>query len=306
MRPSLNPSKVLFHLDVLLHVSSLKCQPCQSKRIERSILFLQSFDDAQILDLAAHLTQCRVDFHFSTPRSVVLDLDGISSATLIRLFQYAEIPVPTSTTQGAFSVSFMNPGEEGYSNARADRELTKINITWGRLSALNSVPAQIKMSALQNIERFHSEGDEFETWIWDTLKGACPQKVLCFDEENNTDLYMQFHIATKYEEKLPIKLTLDEEVILVEHARPYAYLQTGSRRPPAEETMHEHWKKAVRLAPSERIDRSNLLRMLKTILPHFNGFHFFTSFPLIIEELGILVHVRCQNFPFFSSTGKFL
>ena len=117
----------------------------------------------QILDLAVHLTQCRVDFHFSTSRSVVLDLDDILSATLIRLFQYAEIPVSTSATQGAFSVSFMNPEEEGYSNTRADRELTKINITWSRLSALNSVSAQIKMSALQNIERFHSEGDEFET-----------------------------------------------------------------------------------------------------------------------------------------------
>ena len=69
------------------------------------------------------------DFHFSTPRSVVLDLDGISSATLIRLFQYAEIPVSTSTTQEAFSVSFMNPGEEEYSNTGADRELTKINMT---------------------------------------------------------------------------------------------------------------------------------------------------------------------------------
>ena len=47
-----------------------------ARRIERSVLFLQSFDDAQILDLAVHLTQCRIDFHFSTPRSVVLDLNG--------------------------------------------------------------------------------------------------------------------------------------------------------------------------------------------------------------------------------------
>ena len=35
------------------------------------------------------LTQCRIDFHFSTPRIVVLDLNGVSSATLVRLFQYA-------------------------------------------------------------------------------------------------------------------------------------------------------------------------------------------------------------------------
>ena len=275
-----------------------------TKRIERSILFLQSFDDAQILDLAVHLTQCRVDFHFSTPRSVVLDLDGISSATLIRLFQYAEIPVPTSTTQGAFSVSFMNPGEEGYSNARADRELTKINITWGRLSALNSVPAQIKMSALQNIERFHSEGDEFETWIWDTLKGACPQKVLCFDEENNTDWYMQFHIPTKYEEKLPIKLTLDEEVILVEHARPYAYLQTGSRRPPAEETMHEHWKKAVRLAPSERIDRSNFIAHVENNIASLQRISLLHELPVNHRGVRYIGTCEMSEFPILFINGE--
>ena len=105
----------------------------------------------QILDLAVHLTQCKIDFYFSTPRVIVLDLNGVSSATLVRLFQYAEIPIPTSMTQGAFSVSFMNAGEEGYSNLKADRELTKINVTWGRISAISSVPAPIKISDLQKI-----------------------------------------------------------------------------------------------------------------------------------------------------------
>ena len=70
---------------------------------------------------------------------------------------------------------------------------------------------------------------------------------------------MQFHIPTKYEERIPIKLTLDEEVILVEHARPYAYLQTGSRRLLSEETMHEHWKKAVRSAPSGTLFKADCL-----------------------------------------------
>ena len=123
-------------------------------RTERSVLFLQSFDDAQILDLAVHLTQCRIDFYFSAPRVIVLDLNGISSATLVRLFQYAEIPIPTSMAQGAFSVSFINAGEEGYSNLNANRELIKIHVIWGRISALNSVPAQIKLSDLQKVEKF--------------------------------------------------------------------------------------------------------------------------------------------------------
>ena len=67
------------------------------------------------------------------------------------------------------------------------------------------------------------------------------------------------HIPAKSERVLPTKLSVDEETILVEHARPYAVLQTGSVRPPAEETMHEHWKNAARLAPSDRKDRSNFI-----------------------------------------------
>ena len=275
-----------------------------ARRIERSVLFLQSFDDAQILDLAVHLTQCRIDFHFSTPRSVVLDLNGVSSATLIRLFQYAEVPIPTSTTQGAFSVSFINPGEDGYSNAKADRELTKINVTWGRISALSSVPAQIKLSELQRMERFQKEEDEFETWIWDTLQGTCPQKVLCFDEENNTDWYMQFHIPTKSEKALPTKLTLDEEVILVEHARPYAYLQTGSIRPPAEETMHERWKKAARLAPSERKDRSNFIAHVENNFASLQRISLLHEFPIIHQGVRYIGTCEMSQFPILFINGE--
>ena len=275
-----------------------------ARRIERSVLFLQSFDDAQILDLAVHLTQCRIDFHFSTPRSVVLDLNGVSSATLIRLFQYAEIPIPTSTTQGAFSVSFINPGEDGYSNAKADRELTKINVTWGRISALGSVPAQIKLSNLQKIERFQREENGIETWIWETLQGTCPQKVLCFDEENNTDWYMQFHIPTKSENALPTKMTLDDDAILVEHARPYAYLQTGAIRPPAEETMHEHWKNAARLAPSERKDRSNFIAHVENNFASLQRISLLHEFPVTHQGVRYVGTCEASQFPILFINGE--
>ena len=275
-----------------------------ARRIERSVLFLQSFEDAQILDLAVHLTQCRIDFHFSTPRSIVLDLNGVSSATLIRLFQYAEIPIPTSTTQGAFSVSFINPGEDGYSNAKADRELTKINVTWGRISALGSVPAQIKLSNLEKIEKFQGEGNEIETWIWETLQGTCPQKVLCFDEENNTDWYMQFHIPTKLENALPTKVTFEEEAILVEHARPYAYLQTGAIRPPVEETMHEHWKNAARLAPSERRDRSNFIAHVENNFASLQRISLLHEFPVTHQGVRYVGMCESSQFPILFINGE--
>ena len=273
------------------------------KRIERSVLFLQSFDDAQILDLAAHLTQCRIDFHFATPRIVVLDLNGVSSATLVRLFQYAEIPIPTSITQGAFSISFINPGEDGYSNAKADRELIKINVTWGRISALSSVPAQIKLSELQKVERFQREEDDFGIWIWDVLRGTCPQKVLCFDEESNTDWYMQFHIPAKSERVLPTKLTVDEEAILVAHARPYAFLQTGSIRPPAEETMHEHWKNAARLAPSDRKGRSNFIAHVENNFASLQRIALLQEFPISHQGVSYIGTCEMSQFPILFING---
>ena len=274
-----------------------------ARRVERSVLFLQSFDDAQILDLAVHLTQCRIDFHFSTPRIVVLDLNGVSSATSVRLFQYAEIPIPTSTTQGAFSVSLINPGEDGYSNAKADRELIKINVTWGRISALTSVPAQIKLSELQKVERFRREEDDFGTWIWDALQGTCPQKVLCFDEESNTDWYMQFHIPAKSERVLPTKLTVEEEAILVEHARPYAFLQTGSIRPPAEETMHEHWKNASKLAPSDRKDRSNFIAHVENNFASLQRISLLQEFPISHQGVSYIGTCEMSQFPILFING---
>ena len=275
-----------------------------ARRTERSVLFLQSFDDAQILDLAVHLTLCKIDFHFSTPRVIVLDLNGVSSATLVRLFQYAEIPIPTSMTQGAFSVSFKNTGEEGYSNLKADRELIKISVTWGRISALSSVPAQIKLSDLQKVEKFQREEDEFERWIWEASRGTCPQKVLCFDEEHNADWYMQFHIPAKSEKVLPTKLSCDEETILVEHARPYAVLQTGSVRPPAEETMHEHWKNAARLAPSDRKDRSNFIAHVENNFASLQRIALLQELPICHQGVNYIGTCEMSQFPILFVNGN--
>ena len=79
-----------------------------------------------------------VELIFTSPLPGVLFL--ISMGFQVLLWSgFSNMPkylIPTSTTQGAFSVSFMNPGEDGYSNAKADRELTKINVTWGRIICL--------------------------------------------------------------------------------------------------------------------------------------------------------------------------
>lgn len=261
-----------------------------AKGVERSILFLQSFDDTQILDLAVHLTLCRVDFYFPSPRMVILDLSGVSSATLVRLFQYAEIPIPSSMTQGAFSLSFMTTDSD-CSNLQADRRMAKIKISWGRISTLMSVPAQIKFSDLYKEGVCQEESTLVEKWIWETLQGTGHQKVLCF-EEYNADWYMQFHIPAKSEKLLPFEVSYQGETILVEHARPYAVLQASTFRPPVEETMHEHWQNAARLAPTERKDRSNCIAHVE------NNFASLQRVGLLQEVSLRLAIAKCHSFHF--------
>ena len=273
------------------------------RRTERSVLFLQSLDGAQILDLAVHLTRCKIDFYFPLPRVIILDLTGVSSATLVRLFQYAEIPIPTSMTQGAFSLSFMTTGRNGDSSLKADWQRTKISVSWGRISVLNSVPAQIRLSDLHKIEKFQRENDDFEGWIWEVLRGTCPQKVLCFDEERNANWYMQFHIPAKSERLLPTEISFEEETLLVEHARPYAVHQTGSVRPPMEETMHEHWKKTARLAPSDRNDRSNYIAHVENNFASLQRVGLLQE--LVIRHKGVNYIGTCEmsQFPFLFVNG---
>ena len=257
----------------------------------------------QILDLAVHLTLCKIDFYFSSQRVIVLDLSGVSSATLVRLFQYAEIPIPTSMTQGAFSFSFMTTGGYGDSNLKADGQMAKISVSWGRISVLSSVPAQIRLSDLHKMEKFQRENDDFEKWIWEVLRGTCPQKVLCFDEEHNTDWYMQFHIPAKSERLLPTKISFEEETMLVEHARPYAVLQAGSVRPPAEETMHEHWKNAARLAPSDRKDRSNYIAHVENNFASLQRVGLLQELPICHKGVKYIGTCEMSQFPILFVNG---
>jgi len=58
---------------------------------------------------------------------------------------------------------------------------------------------------------------------------------------------------------------------LVEHAPPFASQMHSRRRPPKEETMHEHWKKAVNLS-SEKMKRQLVSTLMDTgltlTMPH--------------------------------------
>lgn len=53
-------------------------------------------------------------------------------------------------------------------------------------------------------------------------------------------------------------IKVGDQDFLVEHALPFAPRSVHTRRPPIEETMHEHWKKTANLAPVMKRDRSKM------------------------------------------------
>ena len=115
---------------------------------------------------------------------------------------------------------------------------------------------------------------------------------------------MQFHIPAKSERVLPTKLSVDEETILVEHARPYAVLQTGSIRPPAEETMHEHWKNAARLAPSDRKDRSNFIAHVENNFASLQRIALLQELPISHQGVNYIGTCEMSQFPILFVNGN--
>lgn len=111
--------------------------------VERSILFCRHLDHLQLSEFANYLTKSGINFHFSSKTTIVIDVSGIDASVLVRLMHYAEVPVPTSETQGAFSISIRNV--EGYAG---DRDLLDSRVCFGRVGALNSYPLQIKCKEL--------------------------------------------------------------------------------------------------------------------------------------------------------------
>ena len=229
--------------------------------IEKSVIFLRSLETSQIIELAQQLTGNRINFYFSSPNILVLDLVGVSTAALVRLLHYSEIPVPTSMIQGAFSVSFINWGKSyGDHGMTADPlTLQRYKVSIGRITALHSVPMQIKWENIQGSCEPSIEQSRVPQWLKAECQGTRPTKVLAIDEERTVDWYLHFFVPQKIETTFPKQVVFEGKKILIEHALPFAPIRSSITRPPIEETMHEHWKNTASLAPDKKKHRSNCL-----------------------------------------------
>ena len=223
--------------------------------MEQTVLYLRHLDDLQIGDFVQHLTSCRVDFFIPSTKVVVLDIHGVDCAALVRLLHYAEIPIPTSMSQGAFSLMTARHHNQGINTPGG--WLHKFSIRVGRMSALNVHPVQIKMNSIQDAITDELTYDAVLAKIAKEHQALNFQTVTCYDAQRQVEQYLQFQIPHNRVGLYPKVCSIGDQSVLVEHALPFASQMQSRRRPPKEETMHEHWKKAVNLSPEKRRDRSN-------------------------------------------------
>lgn len=78
--------------------------------IERTVLICRHLDHQQLSKFANHLTKCSINFYFSPKNILVVDVGGIDASVLVRLMHCAEVPIPTTEVQGAFSFSIRDIG----------------------------------------------------------------------------------------------------------------------------------------------------------------------------------------------------
>ncbi len=78
---------------------------CSGNQTAFTMLCLKHLDQAEQSQFANFLTQQRIRFYFPKKNVIWIDLRGIDSNILVKLMNYAEVPIPTSNKQGAFSVT---------------------------------------------------------------------------------------------------------------------------------------------------------------------------------------------------------
>ena len=170
---------------------------------------LSSLDKARV---ANFLTGCNIDFFFSRVNVIVLKLNGLDDNTLLRLAQYAEVPIPACPIQGGFQLSF-RPSPSGTA--------TWTTVSVGRIGRYDHVPAQV---CLEPSESEAAVGDL--KWLVSLLEqqvqATCFQKVFCTPENQDSVACLQFLIPVSLEKQLPLCWKVGERQICVDHPAAFA------------------------------------------------------------------------------------
>ena len=204
-------------------------------------------------------------------------------------------------SQGAFSISFFNVGENRSNGGTYDGQHFKVSC--GRVTALHSVPMQIKWEDIRHFCDPTIEQSNIPKWLEAEFQGSCPQRVLLINEERTVDWYLHFHVPQKLEATFPKQVVLEGKRILVEHALPFAPVRSNISRPPIEESMHEHWKNTANLAPAQKKYRSNCIAHVEDCFPSIQRVNMLQEISIRSRGLKFTGSFEASSSPFLFVNG---
>ena len=172
-------------------------------KIEKSLLFCRHLDHLKLGKFANFLTKCDINFYCAARSTIVIDVEGIDASVLIRLMHYAELPIPTTEAQGAFSLNIRGVGLCAY-----DPTLLAFCVSFGRIGSLPSYPVQIKSKELKTLLTPPIKESAIVIWL-QKIFGFNFQIVTCVDEEQHVDEYLQFRISTATPVSFPNHYTVN-------------------------------------------------------------------------------------------------
>ena len=227
-------------------------------KIEKSLLFCRHLDHLKLGKFANFLTKCDIDFYCAARSTIVIDIEGIDASVLIRLMHYAELPIPTTEAQGAFSLNIRSVGI-----CASDPTLLAFCVSFGRIGSLPSYPVQIKSKELRSLLTSPLKESAIVIWLQQKVSGFNFQLVTCVDEQQHVDEYLQFRISTAIPGSFPNHHTVNGVKFRIDHALPYAMPISSGVRPPTAQSVHEHWKSSVKRTSNDRKGHANAVEKVE-------------------------------------------
>ena len=171
---------------------------------------------------------------------------------------YAELPIPTTEAQGAFSLNIRSVGI-----CASDPTLLAFCVSFGRIGSLPSYPVQIKSKELRSLLTSPLKESAIVIWLQQKISGFNFQLVTCVDEQQHVDEYLQFRISTAIPGSFPNHHTVNGVNFRIDHALPYAMPISSGVRPPTAQSVHEHWKSSVKRTSNDRKGHANAVEKVE-------------------------------------------
>ena len=237
------------------------------------------------------------NFYFPKRNVIWVDLRAIDSNTLVRLMNYAEVPIPTSNKQGAFSITLQGDS----SMQRNDSQRIECRI--GRVGAITAIPVQVRFEEV-NSHMWSLKRSKVAREIFKLYRGYNFMEVKCVDEESNNCDMIQCLVPQSFERAFPCQCTVEEVSFTVDHALPYALPLSVPSRPPAEESRHDHWNKAACFKQSGKKCRHNQIVAKKGCPGSMNRAHCLQEGVIMFGHRKIHTSFECPSFPLLFIAGE--